>query len=1116
MENINELYSQALAQLQKIHAQGKALAQSKQDLENNAQAEISRIQADFVRRRKQLEDDLATARNHMNGAKQHCTAAVRTMSAGQKPDFAKMMQLYVQMDDNDPNDPAARKLLEMASNAVRYLELEIQNLSRQESDQIRKAKSGGTGSAQLQRMAKDLTDSYDALLSGSLMQRLAQACRDQGHPFLINSAAVCDDPVPEETTEIIKLGLHRRPFQVRKDFVPRLAAMFGSYCDSTDRSLLLPFGYRTNRSVKILLTAPDAMWDQVQDGLKGLLYNILRHYVPLSGRVVYLDPITYNPDHLGVMKNFVGRDNLISFPTNDQEALRAVEQLISQSTGKHRHSRFLILRGYPAGLMGKIRDQIRHICNNAALYQITVIMVRPEQNNLHYDSQDETAMNGALRINSDGKQFILESSKAPFQFFPAPRQISPQMLQRFQQAYEPKVLGSEYPSRVDMENIAPYNKGSKRIRIPFGVDADDELCHLDFYNTNFSMYLMGAAGSGKSTLLHTIITGLIRNYHPDDVELWLADFKMSEFSQYMNPMPPHIKYILLDESAELIYDFIDLLTEKLMERKRFFAANPHLKDLESVPANVYMPTIFVIMDEFTIMSQVIANSEPHKMKLQDLLVQGRNAGFKFIFASQEYSKGVAGLTATAKDQIQTRIAMRNTVDEIRETLDIPGSQLTDEIRQWIDTLPPHVTLYKYYDAARKKVRVIRAQALYFPKKGSANPYQPQQDLIKDLRKNMTPVPRKEYNHTKITTYVEKQPVTADGTSYSAFTPQAFHRSVAEYRRANPDDIFPDDVFLSLGSPRRLLDSSLLKLLSESRENMLLFSGQEHTCSMSVVLSTIRSFLAQQGKVQVWAYHRNRLYRAYRDSHFAKCNPLETPEAIGAAIEELKAKITARTPGNELIVMLGMDRICEDLEQADFQTGASDALKKATVSTAEEQQGFERLKALRAEMNEEIEKVQQEGLAAGKSMEEIRADMQEVIRRYKEKSAANAATKPAVPAPSSSLPVKHDYLADLRQIMTRGSRYGYHFLLCCRDGAEFRQSKATAELFRHRLAFRISGDDASLFFGNNRAARLPQHVCLYTSDYSVFTFRPFLHRGVTWDDWEVDENGNASHFIYKRT
>ena len=122
----------------------------------------------------------------------------------------------------------------------------------------------------------------------------------------------------------------------------------------------------------------------------------------------------------------------------------------------------------------------------------------------------------------------------------------------------------------------------------------------------------------------------------------------------------------------------------------------------------------------------------------------------------------------------------------------------------------------------------------------------------------------------------------------------------------------------------------------------------------------------------------------------------------------------------------------------------------------------------------------------------------------------------MPVPSSSLPVKHDYLADLRQIMTRGSRYGYHFLLCCRDGAEFRQSKAPAELFRHRLAFRISGDDASLFFGNNRAARLPQHVCLYTSDYSVFTFRPFLHRGVTWDDWEVDENGNASHFIYKRT
>ena len=103
--------------------------------------------------------------------------------------------------------------------------------------------------------------------------------------------------------------------------------------------------------------------------------------------------------------------------------------------------------------------------------------------------------------------------------------------------------------------------------------------------------IIGASGSGKSTLLHTLITGIIRDYHPDDVELWLADFKMSEFAQYINPLPPHIKYILLDESQELIYDLIDKLTEKMMERQRFFMSPEYreLKKVENVPKQNYMP-----------------------------------------------------------------------------------------------------------------------------------------------------------------------------------------------------------------------------------------------------------------------------------------------------------------------------------------------------------------------------------------------------------------------------------------------------------------------------------------------------------------------------------------------
>ena len=100
--------------------------------------------------------------------------------------------------------------------------------------------------------------------------------------------------------------------------------------------------------------------------------------------------------------------------------------------------------------------------------------------------------------------------------------------------------------------------------------------------------IIGHTGSGKSTLLHTLITGIIRNYHPDDVELWLADFKMSEFAQYIDPLPPHVKYILLDESKELVFDLIDRLTDKMMERQRFFMKHRDLKKVENVPSDTFI------------------------------------------------------------------------------------------------------------------------------------------------------------------------------------------------------------------------------------------------------------------------------------------------------------------------------------------------------------------------------------------------------------------------------------------------------------------------------------------------------------------------------------------------
>lgn len=1099
MENITQLYKAVFQELLGIQKQANTLAALRQQSSAKMQSIQGNVRAQYAQKRQQLEEDLQTAEGFLNQTIDLVGGSVPA-AAPQQPDFVRMQQLYVSIDG--PYDPEVRQLLTMAAGAVKYLQKQLNDLSAQEAAAIRSACAGVTGSSAQQDNAT-ISSKYAALLGSAQMQRLATAVKDQSNAYFINKQETYDLSVPASTSALLKFGVVQRPFPVPASFEPKLQALFGVYYDPKAKTLRLPFGFRTDRAVKIMLRSPESMKPRLQLALRGMLFNILRHYTPLPGRVVYIDPATYNPEHLGLMKHFAGQDRMITFPTGDAAAASALSQMAAAgSASGNQEIRYLIIRGYPGGLSANVRDRIRNICNNSAQYRISVILTCPADNRQLQDPQDVAAMSDALQMSADDQFFYLEQGgqKPVFAFFTAPNAMTPAMCSRFNNAYEPKILGSKYPDRVPLLPLPYHSKGIRKMSVPYGVDAADQLCGLDFSNTNFAMYLMGAAGSGKSTLLHTIITGLLRQYHPDDVELWLADFKMGEFSQYIDPMPPHVKYILLDESAELVYDFLELLTKELLQRKQYFSLHPELKKLEAVPASVHMPTLFVIIDEFSLMSQVVHESEYHQRLLTNLLTEGRALGFKFIFASQEYTKGIQGLSGAARDQVQTRIAMKNTTDEIKQTLELPGSAMTEQFRQWIDTLPPHVALYKYYDEKKKQNVLSRAQVLYFP-----DSYEPQKQMIQALNKKLRKV--SSYDPADNLVYVDKHPVVADGTSYRAFDRKELAQAVQHFRRRHPEDVFDEDVFFSPGDPRRLIPGQLVQLTDESRENILLMAGSELACAMSVIQSAAKAFMLQKGSVQVWSYRRNRLYKLYREGQLTKYRCCHSPEDIGEAIEELIEKIKTKQRSNRLIVLLGMERVLEDLENMEFSQPASGSLEDLAVSTAQEQADYERYLALKAAMDEELDRIEEEGEAAGKTDEEIEREMQAAIARYTN-------TAPVKPIPAASIAAKParkekpDYAEDLRYIVSHGSQYGYHFLLCAEDYPKLRASKLKIEWFRHKLSFCISSDDASAIFGRRRAAQLPARIGLYSTDTSEYTFRPYLHKGLTWDNWDVDDTGNA--------
>ncbi len=101
---------------------------------------------------------------------------------------------------------------------------------------------------------------------------------------------------------------------------------------------------------------------------------------------------------------------------------------------------------------------------------------------------------------------------------------------------------NRYDKRIRVDEILTAPKGSKKpINLPYAISEQGEILRT---NLNFG-YLFGVQGSGKSTLLHTLISSIIATMHPDDVELWLIDFKMVEFSRYIRFCPPHVRRVIL-------------------------------------------------------------------------------------------------------------------------------------------------------------------------------------------------------------------------------------------------------------------------------------------------------------------------------------------------------------------------------------------------------------------------------------------------------------------------------------------------------------------------------------------------------------------------------------------
>ncbi len=296
-------------------------------------------------------------------------------------------------------------------------------------------------------------------------------------------------------------------------------------------------------------------------------------------------------------------------------------------------------------------EMLYNIVRNGWKYGVNVIIEYNEKHDEHNDRNKEQIKRimdecNIIRKENEGWSF---NTLVQTQFYNSPAQTD---IERLKESLSLQI-NSNKEKAISIERINPregWFEGStqKKISIPIGKN---ELGEIQFFEVGndvsdgISHYAMvvGSTGSGKSTLLHTLVLNAITTYSPDEINLYILDFKNgTEFKRYGEKRIPHIKVLGLDAMQEYGKSVLDELWEIMTERSRIFKGKL-VNDISEYRQKTgeNLPRILVVMDEF----QVLFNEDTNRKvaadcgnRMAEFISLARVYGIHFILSTQTMSR----------------------------------------------------------------------------------------------------------------------------------------------------------------------------------------------------------------------------------------------------------------------------------------------------------------------------------------------------------------------------------------------------------------------------------------------------------------------------------------------
>ena len=198
----------------------------------------------------------------------------------------------------------------------------------------------------------------------------------------------------------------------------------------------------------------------------------------------------------------------------------------------------------------------------------------------------------------------------------------------------------------------------------------------------------GDVRMGKTNLLHVLISQLALCYPPEELELYLLDFKEVEFDAYLTERLPHARAITSRTDREFGLSMLRRFHDEIDRRARLCreARVTDLPDYRRATGQV-LPRALVIMDEF----QVLFSEEDRLAReagrlLADIAKRGAAFGLHLLLATQSPGGPLAAYLRPVYEQMALRIALGCTQPSVSQAILGEGNDAATRLVQAGDAI----------------------------------------------------------------------------------------------------------------------------------------------------------------------------------------------------------------------------------------------------------------------------------------------------------------------------------------------------------------------------------------------------------------------------------------------